>query len=549
MLGLALAMTASSAGAQTVVSSDVTTDTTWSGEIVLTKPIFVKNGATLSINQGTIVRGQPRTDLVTPGSQAGTPGALIVTRTGRIEATGQASAPIIFTTAAVDNDGNGVADDADGDGFRDPWQPGDAFLDDDPLNAPLAPLDKDGNANVSLWGGIVILGNAPTNLADQCGTPYGTCTIEGLTIPGFSVLDSTYGGVQPHDNSGSLEFVSIRHAGDEIGEGNELNCLSLGGVGDATIISNVECYANFDDGFEWFGGTVNGDRLAAFFIGDDSFDLDQGYTGTNQFLFAIMPFFNQNGGNFGSASGDKAGEFDGDDLLERAGDANIRLKINSAVSDQTAWPFPNPSLWNMTVIGSTPDAGQCFDFPQGSLGSPASDNRGIQMRHGYAGNIWNSVIVNTGSEKGILVDTGTGEGASDTIAHVNDGLVAVVASTLDDGAPLGAAESTVIANGDALASTLGGQANVVNGAFPGLVQEDTTFDPTGNAAGKLDASLLCKGPIDPRPGAGLVGLAGGVKQTLPGLENATFRGAFDRTAQVLWTTGWTTLSRAGMLAQ
>jgi hypothetical protein len=92
---------------------------------------------------------------------------------------------------------------------------------------------------------------------------------------------------------------------------------------------------------------------------------------------------------------------------------------------------------------------------------------------------------------------------------------------------------------------------VVNSAlFPGLANEDTTFNPTGNAAGKLVPSLRngCGGAIDPRPGAGLVGIAGGVPQTIPGLEQATYRGAFDRAATTLWTTGWTTLNRAGLLA-
>jgi len=85
----------------------------------------------------------------------------------------------------------------------------------------------------------------------------------------------------------------------------------------------------------------------------------------------------------------------------------------------------------------------------------------------------------------------------------------------------------------------------VNSAlFPGLAQEDTTFDPQGNAEGKLDSSLRPT-PIDPRPNFGLSGVAGGV--TSGPDPTATFRGAFDRTLPTLWTDGWTVLSKAGLL--
>ena len=89
----------------------------------------------------------------------------------------------------MDNDNNGVADDADANGFEDRWDPGDTFLDDTPTTAPLAPLNKAGFANVALWGGLVILGRAPTNLADKCGVGYGKCVIEGCTVPGFPAAD------------------------------------------------------------------------------------------------------------------------------------------------------------------------------------------------------------------------------------------------------------------------------------------------------------------------------------------------------------------------
>jgi len=536
-----LALTGLAAGlsAQTVKSGNITANETWSGEIVMDGAIFVKSGATLTINPGTIVRGQPRTAAVQANVTAGTPGTLIVTQTGRIVANGTASDPIIFTTAAVDNNNDGIPDDADTSGFLDAWTPGDTFYDDDPKNAPLAPLNKAGDANVSLWGGLVITGNAPTNLSNKDGVGYGKGIIEGLTVPGFPASDATYGGVLPHGNSGSLKFVSVRHAGDEIGANNELNGISLGGVGDGTVFENIEVYCNFDDGIEWFGGTVNGKNLAVFFIGDDSFDLDEGYTGSNQFVFAVMPFFNENdGGIYGSKSGDKAGEFDG----LNGDDFNTRVKFDVTAFDSTPWPLPNPEFWNTTLIGSTLPAS-----PEFTPTSVASANSGFNFIAGYAGSMYSAFIVNTGTAGGIVVSTDIQGGAGFTVSdNVANGLVNVVSSTFNNTAALSGDAATVIANGDAIAANFGGTANVVN-AGNTLTQGDVSFDPTGDANGKLVSSLK-SAPIDPRPAFAFSGINDGAQAQGFGLEAVTYRGAFDRAAPTLWTTGWTAMNIAGLLA-
>lgn len=543
-----LALTGFAAGlsAQTLVSGDITSDTNWSGEIVMGGPMFVRDGATLNIAPGTIVRGQPRTGAVATGIVAGTPGFLVITQTGRIVANGTSEDPIIFTTAAVDNDNNGIPDDiaenaGAGDGFLDAWSgPSDTFLDEDPKNKPLAPLNKAGFANVSLWGGLVINGNAPTNLSDKDGVGYGKGIIEGLTVPGFPASFATYGGVLPHDNSGSMKFVSVRHAGDEIGADNELNGISLGGIGDGTIFENIEVYCNFDDGIEWFGGTVNGKNLAVFFIGDDSFDLDEGYTGSNQFVFAVMPFFNNNDGTaYGSKSGDKAGEFDG----LNGDDFNVRLKFDDSVADFTPWPLPNPEFWNTTLIGSTLPAS-----PEFAPTSAASANTGFNFIAGYAGSMYSAFIVNTGTAGGIVVSTDTQGGTGYTVLdNVNNGLVNVVSSTFNNVATPAGNEATVIANGDAIAATYNGTANVVN-AGNTLTQGDISFDPTGDVNGKL-ASSLKTAPIDPRPAFSFGGgIVGGAQAQGLGLEAVVYRGAFDRTAPTLWTTGWTAMNVAGLLA-
>jgi len=182
--------------------------------------VFVNPGAELYIQAGTVIKGAAGT-----GESAS---VLVVARGGKIFAEGRADAPIIFTGEA-----------------------------DDVTN----PMDIEYNA-AELWGGIIILGAAPTNKGEN--------NIEGIPDEPRAL----YGGDDVNDNSGVLRYVSIRHGGIEIGEGNEINGLTMGGVGAGTTIEYVEVFSNKDDGFEWFGGTVNCKHLIAAFCRDDSYDMD-----------------------------------------------------------------------------------------------------------------------------------------------------------------------------------------------------------------------------------------------------------------------------------
>ncbi|MEZ4331633.1 MAG: PEP-CTERM sorting domain-containing protein [Myxococcota bacterium] len=521
------------------------TDTTWSGEVILAQPIFVKSGATLTIDPGTIVRGQPRTAAVLPGSTAGTPGALIVTQTGTILADGDANNPIIMTTAAVDNNDDGVADDLDGNGFLDAYPGFDpatcpgactadatpSFLDDTPTTAPLAPLAANGRANVSLWGGLVVLGNATTNLSDIFGFGQGVKTIEGLTVPGFPAADAIYGGAvgvaDDTDSSGSLSYISVRHAGDEIGNSNELNGVSLGGVGSGTEFHHIEVYCNFDDGIEWFGGTVNGHHLTVAFEGDDVFDLDEGYRGTNQFLLGVMPFFNALNGatpvTYGASSGDKGCEWDGDDNDEGADWVNFD-------NNGKTLPFPNANFYNITIAGSAPSA---------TFNGFTNDNDGCEMRNGFAGSLNNAIIYNSGTRQGLDLAGGGAPGNTVTI-NANDGLIVANAVTCDNVAavPAGQDEATVFGNGVRNVTCVDG----VDDADFKMNARDTSFTPTG-VAGKLNASLKT---MDFRPSVLNATMADGIHPPAP-LEDVTYRGAFDATP-AMWTEGWTAFSMAGMLA-
>lgn len=210
---------------------------TWqSGKVyTLNGKVVVPDGITLTIQAGTIIKGKEGS-----GSLAS---ALIVARGGKIMAQGTASQPIIFTSVLDEivpgqNKGSNSTEDKKG-----------------------------------LWGGIIILGKAPVSAA--AGDT--ESQIEG--IPADESY-GTYGGSDAADNSGVLQYVSIRHGGALIGEGNEINGLTLGGVGSGTTIDHIEVIGNLDDGIECFGGTVSLQHVLVLGQGDDALDIDQNYSGT-----------------------------------------------------------------------------------------------------------------------------------------------------------------------------------------------------------------------------------------------------------------------------
>lgn len=218
-------------------SGKISASETWTSNNIykLSGKVVVESGATLTIEAGTIIKGLE--------GQESAASALVVARGGKVMAVGTAAKPIIFTSV-LDN-----------------------ITYDQKVGSNLKKTDN------QLWGGIVMLGYA--KVSAENGDTEGN--IEGINPnDGFG----KYGGSNDADNSGELAYVSIRHGGISIGEGNELNALTLGGVGNGTKISNVEVYATLDDGIECFGGSVNISNALVFYQGDDGIDLDQNYSGT-----------------------------------------------------------------------------------------------------------------------------------------------------------------------------------------------------------------------------------------------------------------------------
>ncbi|KAF5063552.1 hypothetical protein DSECCO2_293260 [anaerobic digester metagenome] len=217
------------------VDGNITANTTWeTGKVYILKSrIAVVSGVTLTIKPGVVVKGEAGT-----GANAT---ALIIARGAQIKAEGTADQPIIFTSIA-----------------------------DELMPGQVASPNLDPTLN-GLWGGLLVLGNAPISASAA------SVQIEGIPP---SDQNGLYGGSDPSDNSGIIKFVSIRHGGANIGEGNEINGLTLGGVGAGTVIENVEVIANQDDGIEFFGGTVNVKNAIVWNVGDDAIDTDQAWAGT-----------------------------------------------------------------------------------------------------------------------------------------------------------------------------------------------------------------------------------------------------------------------------
>ena len=226
------------------VTQNITASTTWEkGKIyILEGRITVVPGVTLTIQPGVIVKGRE-------GSEANAT-ALMIARGAKIMAEGTADSPVIFTSVS------------------------DNIIPGEIASPNLAPTMN------GLWGGLLILGRAPISAEAEA------MQIEGIPA---SDLNGLYGGTDPADNSGILRYVSIRHGGANIGEGNEINGLTLGGVGSGTVIERIEIVSNQDDGIEWFGGTVNVKDVVVWNTGDDAIDTDQSWGGTIDNFIVINP--------------------------------------------------------------------------------------------------------------------------------------------------------------------------------------------------------------------------------------------------------------------
>jgi hypothetical protein len=237
-----------------IISENITANETWYADTVyqLGGRITVTSGATLTIEPGTVIKGEAGT-----GANAT---ALLIARGAKLMAEGTASMPIIFTTVA------------------------DEITHEQLMTGDFKSPNLDATVN-GLWGGVIVLGNAKISASNASGD------VSEVQIEGIPTSDANglYGGSDDADNSGVIKYVSIRHGGANIGSGNEINGLTLGGVGSGTTIENVEVVSNQDDGIEWFGGTVSVTNVVVWNAGDDAIDTDQSWGGTLDNFVVITP--------------------------------------------------------------------------------------------------------------------------------------------------------------------------------------------------------------------------------------------------------------------
>ena len=325
----ALALGAGMAGAAQAgvisVSSDISTSTVWTANNTykLTKQIYVLPGATLTIAPGVVI-----------ASDAGVGGSLAVTRGAQIFALGTQSNPIIFTSSTD------VASWA-----ADPGHP-----------TGKNPKTGTWHEGVNEWGNLTLMGKAyisedavGTNTQDFNASNYGL--MEGLTEAFPGDPNVRYGGGDDDDDSGTLSFVSLRYGGKVVALNNELNGLSMGGIGRGTCVNHIDIMNNVDDGVETWGGTVNYKYMSVWNIGDDSFDIDQGWRGKAQFIWIVQGY----GANAAQGSGV------GDNCFETDG-----------AEDSDAQPVTTAAIYNATVIGQPVD---------GDQGTAWRDNARIQYHN------------------------------------------------------------------------------------------------------------------------------------------------------------------------
>jgi hypothetical protein len=298
----------------------ILTDTRWTRDNVylLGRVIIIANGAKLTIEPGTLIRGAP----ASLTGYAEEPGTLVVSRGGKLIANGTVDDPIIFTTLRDPNVPGGAATvPSSWVNLKGTTVDVSAIASSD--YSPGGPEGNNGFNKSGLWGGIIVSGRGfaacntqgtdtntdgiwdahAASLAEDAmrrqNFGVGTDFPEGLASgSGSNVLNassSIYGGTDDDDSSGVLRFVVNRYGGFVLGAaavGNEINAFTFCALGSGTVLEHLECFQNKDDGFEFFGGKCNTRFLFSDSNQDDSFDADEGYRGIHQFWTVIQGTIN-----------------------------------------------------------------------------------------------------------------------------------------------------------------------------------------------------------------------------------------------------------------
>lgn len=287
-------------------------------EYIINGGVFIgddkKDSSTLIIEPGVVLRGLP--------------GAFIsIARDSKIEAVGTKEKPVLFTSLKKKDRKRGE------------------------------------------WGGLVLNGNAPINPC-KAGTPVCEAISEGI-----KEKEVKFGGNNPTDNSGKLQYVIVEYAGYPIAADNELNGITFNGVGSETLIEHIQVHMNSDDGIEFFGGTANARYVVLTGNEDDSLDWDMGWTGKIQFIIIDQ----------------------GTDKVDNG------IEADNYKSPMDATPRSNPTISNMTIIGSK------------------NSTYGMLLRRGTGAHIANTIVTGFGSA---CIDFDDAETFTNAARNENNVLVA-----------------------------------------------------------------------------------------------------------------------------
>lgn len=364
-------------------NTTLTNDRTW----VLDGITTVVEGVVLTIEDGTTIIG-----LAVP-SDIGSNASVLVTEagtgmapSGQLVANGLASGPVVFTSQFAP-------------GFR-------------------------GKGD---WGGLVLLGRGKTNSPSELEA-------EGL-------VSQFFGGSNDMDSSGSLQYVRVEFGGFELSPNNEVNSITFGACGANTTMSHVQVKRNLDDGFEWFGGSMDSKNLIASYIRDDDFDYSFGYCGKGQFWASLKSDVN----------GDQGFEVDGNE---------------NTFSNQ---PTTNPLIANVTLKGSYYEADGTAD--------PTSSDIGNLQRRGAGGRVYNWLI--EGWEEGLQLDD------AETCGNI--------VTTTAGQAPDGASGNGVLINDWGIMSRVGTVEDINCQVTPVIGTDWTNIFVANNVTNDSTESLLLDG--------------------------------------------------------
>lgn len=415
----------------------------WTNEFtyLLDGLVFLERGGVLNIEAGTVIRARqfPSEDDVT---------ALIITRGAQINAIGTTQHPIIFT--AEDDD--------------------------------LSRTNDVRHTERGLWGGIIIMGEAPILAGPQSTTP-----LPGLENPAHD----RYGGANPGDTSGQLAYVSIRHPGANLTLNLPQSGLTLAGVGSGTALHHIEVIASGDGGVEILGGTAELKYLVSAINADNAFEFSQGWSGKGQFWFG---FQRRNVGDIGGAFA--GGNTNNPDLL------------------------PSPIISNVTFLGS----GCENNDPEDRVNTV-----GLQFRGNLGGLFTNNII--RGYKKALEVEDFEDE--VDTRQRLEDGVLRISNNSWGD-----------FCEGDELGGGVNGIFKVRNDfEDQEATYLIDAFQGQGNNLNhNIGLRSICRNPqfcLNPLLNSGSPALYFATPVEDPFFDQVQFIGAFDDTHN--WMSGWTGL--------